>query len=294
MSRTVGPAQIIRQSAGTSRASWGAFVLETAFQPIFAFQPGGKPKIVAYEGLVRPSLGGERISPGIFFSAIAVSERLDVETLTRTLHLHNAAACLAPDATIFVNFDPSLFTERSVAAGALDDMRKVMREVGIDPCRVVCEVTEQKAASPEALQAFVKALRAGGLRIAIDDYGAEDSDIKRVKALRPDIVKFDAQWIGRLMATGAGFALLTAMVEKFAEQGITTVFEGIEEGWQLELAEKSGASMVQGFVLARPEIVQSSFQPKPAEETTKELAAPEPDAKAAKKPQKRFGRRETN
>jgi EAL domain-containing protein (putative c-di-GMP-specific phosphodiesterase class I) len=49
------------------------------------------------------------------------------------------------------------------------------------------------------------------------------------------------------------------MVETFAGQGIRTVFEGIEEGWQLELAERSGASMVQGYVLARPEIVPTRF-----------------------------------
>jgi EAL domain-containing protein (putative c-di-GMP-specific phosphodiesterase class I) len=259
VSRNVGPGHIIRRDDGTSTATWGAFVLETAFQPIFAFQPDGKPRIVAYEGLIRPSLGGERISPGIFFNAIVAAERLAVETLTRTLHLFNAAACLSQETTIFVNFDPSLFTERSVSDSALQDMREVMHEAGIDPRRVVCEVTEQKAASLATLRAFVDALRANGLRIAIDDYGTEESDIKRVKALRPDIVKFDAQWIGAMMASGSGFAMLTAMVERFAEQGIMTVFEGIEEGWQLELAEKSGAAMVQGFVLARPEIVSPSF-----------------------------------
>lgn len=32
-----------------------------------------------------------------------------------------------------------------------------------------------------------------------------------------------------------------------------SVFEGIEEGWQLDPAEQAGVSMVQGFVLARPE-----------------------------------------
>lgn len=259
MSRSVGTGHIIRQDNGIATGSWGSFFLETAFQPIFAFQPDEQPKLVAYEGLVRPSLGGERISPMIFFNAIAPAERLNVETLTRTLHLLNGAACLPQEASIFVNFDPSLFTERAVADSALRDMRHVMEEVGISPCRVVCEVTEQKAASAAALRAFVEALRANGLRIAIDDYGAENSDIRRVKALRPDIVKFDAQWISRLMTTGAGVALLTAMVEKFAEQGITTVFEGIEENWQLELAEKSGASMVQGYVLARPEIVSVGF-----------------------------------
>jgi len=62
------------------------------------------------------------------------------------------------------------------------------------------------------------------------------------------------------MESGAGFALLTAMVNGFERQGIRTVFEGIEEGWQLELAEKSGASMVQGYVLARPELAPTSFR----------------------------------
>ena len=120
-------------------------------------------------------------------------------------------------------------------------------------------MTEQKSASSEALHGFVQALRAHGFRIAVDDYGAHDSDIERIRALKPDIVKFDAQWITRLMESGPGFALLHAMVATFAEQGIETVFEGIEEGWQLELAERSGASMVQGYVLARPEIAPTSF-----------------------------------
>ena len=140
------------------------------------------------------------------------------------------------------------------------DMRLVLTETGIDPRRVVCEVTEQKIGlAGSAVRASSAALRANGFRIAVDDYGADDSDMDRIKELRPDIVKFDARLDTRLMDTGPGFALLSAMVSTFAEQGIRTVFEGIEEGWQLELAEKSGASMVQGFVLARPELAPTEF-----------------------------------
>ena len=95
---------------------------------------------------------------------------------------------------------------------------------------------------------------------AVDDYGADDSDINRIKELKPDIVKFDAHWIAHLMDSGAGFALLTTMVEAFETQGIRTVFEGIEENWQLDLAEKAGASMVQGYVLAKPELAPTTFR----------------------------------
>ena len=97
------------------------------------------------------------------------------------------------------------------------------------------------------------------------------------------------------MEAGPGFALLSTMVASFAEMGITTVFEGIEEGWQLELAEKSGASMVQGYVLARPELVPASFSVfrKTSSEAGPDravVAAPPAPAQSAR-PVRAFGRR---
>lgn len=258
MTRSVGLAHIVRQDDGTSTGIWGVYVLKSAFQPIFAFR-GGKVSIAAFEGLLRPFRDGEPISPGVFFNSIPAADRLHVETLARTLHLLNAGRFLDPAASLFINFDPSVFSEPSIADHALRDMRLVLHEAGIDPKRIVCEVTEQKSASQDTLYGFVAALRRHGFRIAVDDYGSDDSDINRIRELKPDIVKFDAHWITHLMESGPGFALLATMVETFASQGIATVFEGIEEGWQLDLAERSGASMVQGYVLARPEIVPTRF-----------------------------------
>ena len=258
MSHKSALAHIVRHDDGTSTGVWGPFTLKSAFQPIFTFQ-NGKLIMTAFEGLIRPFRNEQPVAPSVFFAALPAIDRLQVETVTRTLHLFNAKACLPEHAAIFVNFDPSVFFDRSIADGALQDMRVVLSNAGIDTSRVVCEVTEQKSASQEALYQFVGALRASGFRIAVDDYGSHESDINRIRELRPDIVKFDAQWITRLMETGPGFGLLSAMVEIFAKQGILTVFEGIEEDWQLDLAEKSGASMVQGYVLARPEIVPTSF-----------------------------------
>ena len=258
VSGSSGSAPIIRQDDGTFAGVWGPFALKTAFQPIFTFQEG-RLFAGAFEGLIRPLRDGEPVAPITFFNSVPAGERLHVETLTRTLHLQNAGVCLDPEASIFINFDPSVFDEKSVADAAMSDMRLVLQAAAIDPRRVVCEVTEQKSGSEAALYRFVQALKLHGFRIAIDDYGSADSDIHRVRGLKPDIVKFDAQWITRLMETGPGFALLSTMVSAFTEQGIKTVFEGIEESWQLELAEKSGASMVQGYVLARPQIASTAL-----------------------------------
>lgn len=251
-------AHIVRHDDGTASGAWAGYELKSAFQPIFAFRDG-RLEIVAFEGLIRPFRDGGSIPPLDFFRAVPPAERFAIETLTRTLHLLNAGSFMDGRATLFVNFDPSVFLDRQLADLALRDMRLTLHESGIDPRRVVCEVTEKRSVSGHALAAFVAALRDHGMRIAVDDYGAEESDMERVASLRPDIVKFDAGWIGRLMETQPGFALLKVMAGEFAARHIAVVFEGIEDRRQLELAEKAGADMVQGFALARPALAPVDF-----------------------------------
>ena len=256
---------IVREDDGTSTGIWGPFALRSAFQPIFAFE-AGKLSLAAFEGLLRPFRDTEALPPLAFLNSLLAAERLPVENLAHTLHLMNAARWLPDGCSIFINFDPSVFVDPAVAEATIREMRVTLAETGIDPHRVVCEMTEKETVSQEALFTLVSSLRASGFRIAVDDYGAEDSDMGRIRDLGPDIVKFDAGWIARLMDTGPGYALLVTMVSTFAAQGIRTVFEGIEEGWQVELAEKAGAAMVQGFALARPELVPADFsalQPAP-------------------------------
>jgi EAL domain-containing protein (putative c-di-GMP-specific phosphodiesterase class I) len=249
---------IVREEDGTSTGLWAPFALKSAFQPIFAFD-AGKLSVVAFEALARPFRDGVAGTPISFLNGLPVAERIVVENLLHTLHLRNAAACLPQDAAIFINLDPSVFIGHVVAETAIREMRVTLAETGIDPRRVVCEVTEKETVSQELLYALVASLRANGFRVAVDDFGADGSDMERIRSLHPDIIKFDGEWIKTLMDSGPGYALLAAMVSRFAEQGIRTVFEGIEESWQVELAEKTGVTMVQGFALARPEFAPGNF-----------------------------------
>lgn len=252
--------RIVRQEGGTWEASWAPFLLKTAFQPIFAFSDG-KLSITGYEALLRPFRDGHGSSPLAFFGSLPLAERIAVENLSHKMHLLNAAACLPADAEIFVNFDPSIFIDHAVVEAAIHEMRLTLARTGVDPHRVVCEVTERETVSQETLFALVGSLKASGFRIAVDDYGAESSDMGRIRDLHPDIVKFDGEWVSRLMASAAGLALLTTMVSIFSEQGIRTLFEGIEEGRQIELAESAGVDFVQGFALAHPEIGVANPEP---------------------------------
>lgn len=258
VARRSGSAQIIREEDESFIAFWGVHKLHSAFQPLFVFH-AGQLKIVGYEGLLRPFRGAEAIGPGQFFSGLQEEDRFEVENLTRNLHLMNAGRSLDGSASIFVNFDPSLFVNRKMIETALMRMRAALDHSGIEPERVVCEITEQKTHSEPTLEQFVDTLRQHGFRVAVDDYGVEHSDMHRILTLRPDIVKFDAQWLTGLMRSDGGSDLLFEMVRRFTEMGIQTVFEGLEEGWQVEVAERAGVSMVQGFVLARPELAPADF-----------------------------------
>lgn len=298
MARSVALAHLVRQDDGTSEGVWAGHTLRSAFQPIFSFQDG-KLEITAQEGLLRPFRDGEPVPPMTFFASIPALDRLHVETLTRTLHLLNAAVCLEESTSIFINFNPSVFTERAIADMALRDMRLVLHEAGIDARRVVCEVTEQRSASGEALFGLTEALRANGFRIAVDDYGADDSDIARVTELKPDIVKFDAHWISTLIESRPGHSLLATMVQIFEDKGIRTIFEGIEESWQVDRALEAGVSMLQGYALGRPQLatarrlVPPASHVRPADMT---IGAPEAPAaprttRPQHKPARAFGRR---
>jgi EAL domain-containing protein (putative c-di-GMP-specific phosphodiesterase class I) len=75
----------------------------------------------------------------------------------------------------FPEFRSVGFTDRIIADNALKDLRLGLHEAGIDPVRVVCELTEKKSGSDDAMYGFVQALRANRFRIAVDDYGADDS-----------------------------------------------------------------------------------------------------------------------
>jgi EAL domain-containing protein (putative c-di-GMP-specific phosphodiesterase class I) len=268
-----GP-HLVREDDGAWTATWVPFALKSAFQPIFRFSRG-KLEPAAFEALLRPFRDGELLSPAAFLNDLPTSERQHVETVARSLHLLNAAS-LPESASIFINFDPSVFAETRLADAAVQETRVAVAAAGIAPHRVVCEVTEKETISEDTLFGLVASLKRNGFQIAVDDYGVDASDMNRIHELRPDIVKFDAEWIRRLMGSSAGYALLAAMVSTFREHGIETVFEGIETSEQLELAENAGVDMVQGFGLAQPEIAPAGFKAFSQSEPTAEAHQHDP------------------
>lgn len=249
----------LQDDRGFYTTSYGPFILRSAFQPIFSQNEQGHLTIEAFEALIRAQQDGKPVPPYQFFSLVEKKDAVTVDTLCRELHILNMGKLRRRQAKLFINFNPSLFEVIGDIDAEVDRMVEVTLRAGLRPGRIVCEITEQGSGDEKVLDRLVSGLRSRLFKIAVDDYGADDSDSQRVDDLKPDVLKFDAAWVRRFTETSAGMGLLKLMVEQFKARGITVLFEGLEEEHQVEFCQKIGVQLMQGYALARPEIVPRTF-----------------------------------
>ncbi|MDZ7603803.1 MAG: EAL domain-containing protein [Hoeflea sp.] len=264
----------LQDDRGFYTTSYGPFVLRTAFQPIFSQNEHGHLTIEAFEALIRAQRNGQPVSPEHFFSLVEHDDAIAVDTLCRELHILNMGKLGRKKARLFINFNPGLFDAVADIDAEVDHMVDVTLKAGLRPGRIVCEITEQGSGDEAVLHRLVGGLRARLFKIAVDDYGADESDTRRVDELKPDVLKFDAAWVRRFTETSAGMGLLKLMVEQFIERGITVLFEGLEEEHQVQFCQEIGVQLMQGYVLARPEIVPRTFDDRFPEQVLPQPGSP--------------------
>jgi EAL domain-containing protein (putative c-di-GMP-specific phosphodiesterase class I) len=250
---------LVREVDGTWSTAYGTFNLKSALQPIFRRTMNGALDIDSFEGLVRPHRNGEPVTPGEFFSLVAPEDIENIDSILRTIHILNTGRLNRSRARVFVNFHPGLFQTPAKMRQEVERMRLTAHEAGMTADRIVCEISEKKVSDTQMVADFAYHMHDIGFRVALDDYGAGDSDIDRVKLIKPDYVKFEAGWVRDFMQNSAGAALLRVIVNQFRDDGIEPVFEGLETGRQVDICEDLGVLLMQGYVLAKPELAPTSF-----------------------------------
>lgn len=250
---------LMRELDGSYSFTYGPFVLYSALQPIFSQSPEGILEIEGFEGLVRPARNQEPVRPAEFFPIVAAQDFPMIDSRCRTLHIANTGLLHRSKAQLFVNFHPRLFTTTESIREEVGQILRASAESGMTPDRIVCEIAQKENDSADMLYSFVRELRSHGFRIAIDDYGAGESDMNRIKVMKPDYVKFEASWVKNFMENSAGAALLRVMVSQFRDNGIEAIFEGLEELWQVDLCQDIGVKLMQGYALSQPEIAPTTF-----------------------------------
>ena len=250
---------LMREADGSWSTTYAPFTLKSALQPIFRRLSDGRFDIDSFEGLVRPHQGSELVSPAQLFAQVHPDDIEAIDSILRTIHILNTGVLERSRARIFVNFHPGLFRTPGKMRQEVERMRLSAHEAGMSPDRIVCEIAENNASEAGLVADFAGHMRAMGFRVAIADYVAGDTDIERVKLIKPDYVKFEAAWARHFMRNSAGAALLRVIVKQFATEGIEPIFEALEDEREIELCQDLGVSLMQGYALARPELAPTTF-----------------------------------
>lgn len=225
-------------------------------QPLASFQPfidTATGRIAGVEALGRlrledatlRSVGPLFVDPRIPPAAL---RRLDREIREDALRrLHEAPA----DWFLSLNISPR-WISRLRPGQALPSLKQLQRN-GVSPERIVFEITELGGAS-QRLPDVVARYREAGARIAIDDFGAGYSQLDRVLALQPDILKLDMQLFQAAARGGPSGEVVKALAQMAEKTGCWIIAEGVETEAELDFALECGARYVQGYLFAAPHL----------------------------------------
>lgn len=122
-----------------------------------------------------------------------------------------------------------------------------------DSGSIVLEITERTAIQNyDAFLTKLNALRARGVRVAVDDVGSGFASLDTVVEIRPDIVKIDRHLVHKLYEDDLKYNIIRAVLSFCKKSRLMSVVEGIEEEKELEAVAELGVDAVQGYWLAKP------------------------------------------
>ncbi len=204
-------------------------------------------QIAGYECLARTRDANDNIvSAGWLFSdsSVRTQTKLEIDRKVRNQALDYTAS--NPDnGLIFINISPVLMS--SLKLGETPPSIKHLRKIDLDPSRVVFEITE-KVGDSKLLDRFVKIYRDEGVKIAIDDFGIEGSQIDRLVAYSPDYLKIDMGMFKNASRKGKSSSVILSLAELADRSGCQILCEGVETEEEYHFALECGARKVQGWL----------------------------------------------
>ncbi|GAB3733785.1 hypothetical protein GCM10028794_11630 [Silanimonas algicola] len=154
-----------------------------------------------------------------------------------------------PEVPVAMNLSAASVLDSSLPAAVEAQLRRNR----ITPGLLELEITESAAMHDLArARDIVDALRALGVRIALDDLGTGYSSLSHLRELRADRLKIDRSFIGSGDRFGNAIAAAIGVLGR--SLGLDVVAEGVETPAQLAFCRAQGFSKVQGWLFHRPAV----------------------------------------
>jgi diguanylate cyclase (GGDEF)-like protein len=133
-----------------------------------------------------------------------------------------------------------------------------LQEMDVRPDLIELELTESTIMSDLSESADqMRKLRALGVRIAVDDFGTGYSSLNYLHKLPIDVLKIDRSFIDGIDGPNSTLPLVQAILALARNLELEVVAEGVETPQQYSILRGIGCTLVQGYLFARPQPVQS-------------------------------------
>ena len=157
------------------------------------------------------------------------------------------------EATVYLNVSAHTVMHPefcNIFTNYVESMKLEPNEFGLEVTETA-ELGDTKSAS-ESLEK----LKAKGIKIALDDFGAGYSSLRYLKDLPVDVVKLDKMFTGEINDPVTG-KLIGFVVEVCKALSMEMIGEGIETEEQKDAMEKIGCQIGQGFLMHKPEFLDT-------------------------------------
>jgi EAL domain-containing protein (putative c-di-GMP-specific phosphodiesterase class I) len=149
-----------------------------------------------------------------------------------------------------------LCSERSA-----EHILELVRSQGLDPSRLQIEVTETGIlADFNSARRNLSVLRAQGVLLVLDDFGAGYASISYLREMRFDAVKLDGSLLTAATPERGGLPLFKGVIDLCRAVALPCVAEHVETETQLAMLREFGCAFGQGFWLAQPMSAESVRQ----------------------------------
>ncbi len=226
-------------------------LIDVAYQPIMRTSDR---KIAIIETLVRwnhPTLG---YIPPLEICDVARSTgqmmELTLYILESACRFRASLNFVDREFQVSINVSPELLTRADIAGRFF----ALAQKWSVDTRRIVLEVTEQSAEmeGDDRVVQSIAELHGFGFCLAVDDFGAGQSNLVRLSGMDFSILKLDKSLIDYIDASPKDVKIVGAITRLAADIGIQTVAEGVETMYQLRILEQAGADYMQGYLISRP------------------------------------------
>lgn len=243
---------ILQDENGLFVAQYKQLTLKSVFQPIY----GKNLSITGLEALVRIYHDSDiAIHPDIFFHSreTELNDKLNVERLSRVIHIRNFAQSKYQNLQLFLNVLPNTDELLNLNNVSPPIHFKRLIEWDLPNEQIVLEMLELESGNDTQLKAATHSLASIGFNIAVDDFGVNASNKERVDLILPNIIKLDRSLM--IDYVSGKPTLLENALNLAKKIGAKTVIEGIETIEQLNVMQQLNIDMFQGYFLARPEAI---------------------------------------